>query len=78
MLSSRTAFPVERASPVEADANNLACEITVSGPPREGSLDAQPAPTALTPRSVIPGLDPGTQQCLCAAGPGILRGSFPR
>jgi len=34
MLLSRTAFTVERASTVEADASKLVCEITVSGHPR--------------------------------------------
>ena len=31
MLSNQTGFPVERASMVEADANKLVYEITVSG-----------------------------------------------
>jgi hypothetical protein len=30
MLSNRTGFSAERASIVEADANELVCEITVS------------------------------------------------
>ena len=57
MLSNQTGFPVERACTV--DANKLVREITVSGPPREGSLDAPPAPPALTPPFRHPRARPG-------------------
>jgi len=79
MLSNRTGFSAERASIVEADANELVCEITVSGPPREGSLDAPPAPTALTPPFRHPRARPGDPaMSLRPPGPASRPGSFPR